>query len=144
MKIISKDKNTLINLLKNYYNQNENELLKIDEFEKEYSSYKSLWWLTRDSFISKLIFKSFHQKNYSLLFLFRFFIQDIFQQIEQNKSLKSFHVYRSQILSNKQLNLFQNSIGKIFSINSFLFTNLVKKAVSAIPAGLKCETRHNC
>ncbi|CAF1360255.1 unnamed protein product [Rotaria sordida] len=107
--------------------KNPNELLIIEEFTKQYSSLKSLSWLTRDSFIQRLINKALRIKNFHILFLSRFYFQDIYQQLEKYKCLKSIRVYRSYHLSTNQLNLFQNSIGKIISINSFFLTNLNRR-----------------
>jgi len=127
MKSLVKDKNQFIHLCQNYYRQNEDLLLIIEEFEKDYSSLKTIWWFTRNSFISRLINKALRLKNFYILFLCRFFIQDIYRQLQQNKCLKPIRVYRSQLISDQEFKILENLIGKIISINSFFVTNLVRK-----------------
>lgn len=127
MKILVKDKNEFINLCKNYSRQNEELLLIMEEFEKEYTSLKSLWWFTRNSFISRIFNKALRSKNFHILFLSRFFLQDIYRQLQQNKCLKPIRVYRSHLFDEKEFEILQNLTGKIISINSFFVTNLVRK-----------------
>ena len=127
MKIFLNDKKQLINLCKNYFRQNEDLLLILNEFEKKYSSLKSIWWFTRNTFLTRLIDKGLCTKNFNILFLSRFFIQDIYKQIQQNKLLKPIRVYRTQLLTDKEFQLLEYSIGKLISINSFFITNLNKK-----------------
>jgi tetratricopeptide (TPR) repeat protein len=89
--------------------------------------------LTRPSPISRLLNKAIRIKNLDLLFQFRFFIKDIFDQLEKHQWLKPIRLYRSQILSNKQIQLLKDSIGKLLSINSFLSTNVsLKSSLSSL------------
>jgi tetratricopeptide (TPR) repeat protein len=127
MKTFVNDKNHLINYCENYFRQNEEFLLIIDEFKKEYSSLKSLWWFARNPFLSRLLIKALRLKNFFILFLSRFFLQDIYRQLQQNKSSKPIRVYRSQLFTKDYFQILENSIGKLISINSFLLTNLVRK-----------------
>ena len=127
MKIFVQDKNEFVQYCRNYYRQNEECLATIDEFEKDYSPLKSLWWLTRNCFLSRILDKALRRENYYLLFLMRFFLQDIYRQIIQNKSSKTIRVYRSQLFSTNDLQILRNSPGKLLSINSFFLTNLVRK-----------------
>lgn len=53
------DKNELIKLCKNAHKNNKTELNVLREFQKEYSPGKALWWYTRESFLSKMLNKSF-------------------------------------------------------------------------------------
>ena len=56
--------------------------LKFNEFEKDYSSDKALWWYTRESFLYKMLIKALRVQNIDLLFLFRFVINQINLVIE--------------------------------------------------------------
>lgn len=127
MKIFVKDKNEFIQYCLNYYRQNDECLQIIGEFQHGYSPLKSLWWLTRKSFISSIIDKAFRRKNFYLLFLSRFFLQDIYRQIISMKCLKPIRVFRSQLIKQKDFQILQNSIGKLLSLNSFFLTNLNRK-----------------
>ncbi|CAF0775832.1 unnamed protein product [Adineta steineri] len=120
----SNNKNEFISLCKNKYKDNENELNIIDEFEQNYSVNQALLWYTRKSFIYRILNKALRIHNIDLLFMLRFFIQDIYYQIEQYKCLHPIRVYRSHLMSYDELQLFQNSIGQFISINAFLSTRL--------------------
>ena len=59
-------------------------------------------------------------QNIDILFLFRFFIRDLVQELKGNQWLESGSVYRGQSLSKR----LKQSVGKLISINSFLSTTL--------------------
>ncbi|CAF1243979.1 unnamed protein product [Adineta steineri] len=120
----SNNKNEFISLCKNKYKDNENELNIINEFEQNYSVNQALLWYTRKSFIYRILNKALRIQNIDLLFMLRFFIQDICYQIEQYKCLHPIRVYRSHLMSYDELQLFRNSVGQFISINAFLSTRL--------------------
>jgi len=78
----------------------------------------------KDSFLYRLLNRALRLQNLDLLFLFRFFLQDIQQEIKQNKCPTSIRVYRSQLMTKNEINLLENSIGNLISINSFLSTSI--------------------
>lgn len=123
MKLNSNDRNELITLCKEQYQNNSYELNIIEEFEKDYVPERSLWWYTRHSFIYRLLNKALRRENIDLLLYFRFFINDIKQQIEKSKCSSSIHVYRAQLLSKEELEFLTKFIGNFISINTFLLTN---------------------
>ncbi|CAF5080841.1 unnamed protein product, partial [Rotaria sp. Silwood1] len=144
MKSFYSEKRQFIKLCENIYQENPNELLILEEFTKEYSSLKALSWLTRDSFIHRLINKAIRIKNFHILFLSRFYFQDIYQQLEKNKCLKAIRVYRSYHLSTNQLDLLKNSIEKIISINSFFLTNLNRRqSISYLKESILNDDHHS-
>jgi hypothetical protein len=51
----------------------------IDEFEMDYSSENALWWYSRDSFLYGMLNKALRTQDIDTLFLFRFFIRDIYE-----------------------------------------------------------------
>ncbi|CAF2972271.1 unnamed protein product [Rotaria sp. Silwood2] len=120
----SNDKNGLISLCQQYYKKNNTQLMIVKEFENNYSSEKALWWYTRHSFISRLINKAFLDQNIDLLFLFRFFIHDIGCQLGKERCLSKVCVYRSQLMSKKNLEMLLSSVGKLISISSFLSASM--------------------
>jgi tetratricopeptide (TPR) repeat protein len=119
----STDKNELIILCKQQYQNNPYELNMIEEFDKNYSPERSLWWYTRHSFLYRLLNKALKIENINLLSLFRFFIHDIKQQLEKNKSLSSVRVYRGLFMSKEELEILMKFIGNFISINKFLSTS---------------------
>jgi tetratricopeptide (TPR) repeat protein len=124
MKSTLTDKNELINFCRIIYKNNFNELNIIKEFEENYLPNQALWWYTRESFLYRLLNKALRIKNIDLLFLFRFFIRDLENELKKSQCLSSIRVYRGQLMSIDELNQLQNSIGEYISINSFFSTSL--------------------
>ena len=98
----------------------------------------ALWWYTRQSFLYRLLNKALRVQNIDLLFLFRFFIRDLEQQLLNNQytSSCSIRVYRGQIVSQGEIELFKNSIGQFISINSFLSTSINRQLAYVFISGL--------
>jgi tetratricopeptide (TPR) repeat protein len=123
----SSDKAELISLCKKLYERNSEELGIVEEFERDYSSRFALRWYTRQSFVYRLLNKALRVQDVNVLFLFRFFIRDIAQQLENNKCTSLVHVYRGQLMSKEEVKVLKNSVGDFISINSFLSTSLSQK-----------------
>ena len=123
MKPIESDKQQLIQLCKKEYRTNPKELVFVDEFEKDYRSDKALWWYTRDTFLYKMLNKALRVQNIDLLFLFRFVIGDIYQQLKQYQHRSPIRVYRGQVMSIDEFNTLRRSINNFISINSFFSTS---------------------
>jgi tetratricopeptide (TPR) repeat protein len=121
------DKNELINFCRKIYKNNSNELNLIKEFEENYSPNQSIWWYTRESFLYRLLNKALRTQNIDLLFLCRFFIRDIENQLKNFQYSSSIRVYRGQLMSIDELNQLKNSIGEYISINSFFSTSLKRE-----------------
>lgn len=124
LKSNSTDKKQLISICRDIYQGNPIELSIIDEFERNYRSNKALWWYTSDSFISRLLKKALQAQTIDLLYLLRFFLQDLREQLQSNQCTSSIRVYREEFLSNEHIQILRKSIGDFISINSFLSTNL--------------------
>jgi tetratricopeptide (TPR) repeat protein len=118
------DKEEFINLCKQQYENNSNELHLIDEFAKTYSSNRAIWWYTRECFLYRLLNKALRVQNIDLLFLLRFIIGDMGRQLENSKCLSPIRVYRAQQMSKDEIEILKNSIGEFISMNSFLSTSL--------------------
>ncbi len=111
--------------MKNNIIKNNNSQLKIlKEFEKDYSPDQSLWWYIRQSFLYRLLNKALRIQNIDLLFLFRFFIRHLEQELEKKKCQSSVRVYRAQMVSREEIQILIDSIGELISMNSFLLTSL--------------------
>ena len=124
MKCNSTDKNELITLCKQEYKNNDEELEIIDEFERDYTSDRALWWYTRESFLYRLLNKALRIQNMDMLFLFRFFIRDLEQQLIRYQCTSRIRLYRGQSMSREELQILKNSIGQFISINSFVSTSI--------------------
>ncbi|CAF1098451.1 unnamed protein product [Adineta ricciae] len=125
-----KDKHQLITLCKQHFHDNHSELALVGEFEQEYSSDKALWWYSRRSFVYKMVNKALRVQNIEVLFLFRFVINDIYQQLKQHQCASAVCVYRGQMMSSDELEILRRSIGKLISINSFFSTSLDRETAS--------------
>jgi len=112
----------LISFCREIYKTNQSQLDMIDEFERTYSSNQAIEWYKRNTCFSKILNKALCIENIDILYLFQFFLRDIHQQLEKNQYSSSIHLYRSQFLSNDQLQLLKNSLGELISINTFFST----------------------
>ncbi len=117
------DKDELISLCKKQYEGNIQELKIVEEFEQNYSPSSALWWYTRQSFVYRVLNKALREQDIDFLFLFRFFIRDIKQQLENNKCRSSIRVYRGQLMSKDEVKILKNNTKQFISINSFLSTS---------------------
>lgn len=120
------DRDELIGLCKREYQGNDAQMKILYEFETNYTASDALWWYTRQSFLYRLLNKALRVQNTDLLFLFRFFIRDLAQQLTsiQYTSPSPIQVYRGQIISQAEIEVLKNSIGQFISINSFLSTSI--------------------
>ncbi|CAF3132461.1 unnamed protein product [Rotaria sp. Silwood2] len=125
------DKQDFVCLCKQQYKNNSNELSIVEEFNEHYSSNRAVWWYTRECFLYRLLNKALRVQNIDLLFLLRFFIRDIGQQLEMNKCTSPIQVYRAQQMSTDEIEILKNSVGEYTSINSFLSTSLNRQQARA-------------
>jgi tetratricopeptide (TPR) repeat protein len=124
MKPSADERQELINFCKKQYKNNPAELQIVKEFERDYSSDRSLWWYTRQSFLYRLLNKALRVQNIDLLYLFRFFIRDLGVELGKNKCSSPVHVYRAQQMSKEEVEILRKSIGEYISMNSFLSTSI--------------------
>lgn len=121
------DRNELINRARREYQDNKNELDIINEFEKNYSPDRALWWYTRESFLYRQLNKALRTQNIDSMFVFRFFIRDIEKQLKDQQCPSSICVYRGQLMFNEEFQLLKESIGQLISMNSFLSTTIDRR-----------------
>ncbi|CAF3200840.1 unnamed protein product [Rotaria socialis] len=120
----STDKNEFITYSKKEYAKNDSQLDIIREFEENYSADQALKWYTRECFLYQLLNKALRVQNIDLLYLFGFFIRDLRNQLEQYRYPSLARVYRSQLISKKELQQLKSFMGQLISMNSFLSTTL--------------------
>ncbi|CAF1297609.1 unnamed protein product [Rotaria sordida] len=131
-------KDEMITECRTIYHNDENEQKKINDFEKNYSPTKAFWWYTYDSFVYRLLNKALRTQNIEVIFKFRFFINDLHNQIKQlyyqylddHSSIIDHHhirVYRGQRLNMIELDLLKRNVNELISMNSFLSTTLNEK-----------------
>ncbi|CAF4560881.1 unnamed protein product [Didymodactylos carnosus] len=139
----SSAKSDLLDLCRQHYDGNDEELSKINEFERCYCCEQAIWWYTRDSFLYRQLNKAFRTENIDIIFKFRFFIIDL------NKQLYAMHnnylellrtyfnkltVYRGQAIPTEELERLKYNIGGFISMNTFLSTT-TDREIALIYAG---------
>ncbi len=121
---------TFLVTLRHYYQDRDPELKILDELERTYTSDTAIRWYTRNTFIYHLINRALRQKNLEVIFLFGFFIKDIYTQLKtEHDNFKTNHthnptvkVYRGQIISSDEIYMITNDTN--FITNSFFSTTL--------------------
>ncbi|CAF0889740.1 unnamed protein product [Didymodactylos carnosus] len=109
----------------------------LEEFQANYKPEDAIRWYTKDTFVYSILNKALRQHNIEAMFLFGFYIQDLYRQLaKEHKTFKLANlensiikVYRGQIISRREVMkiIWNNSndddfISKI--INSFFSTSL--------------------
>jgi tetratricopeptide (TPR) repeat protein len=127
-------KQDLIDHFKRVYDGNQSVLQIIEEFEQQYEPNKAVWWYTRPEFLYSTLNKALRESDYEILFVLRFYISDLQQQLtqEHQRLLNSyssdatgdhiFRVYRGQAIAADEMELIRQSIGEFISMQSFLST----------------------
>ncbi|CAF1383235.1 unnamed protein product [Didymodactylos carnosus] len=118
------DKDEFIARCNKTFKENDSELAIVKEFNKKYSPDRALWWYTRESFVYRMLNKALRVQNTDVLFLFRFFIVDLQQQLSNHRCSSPVRLYRGQMMSKDEVQILRNSIGQFISINSFLSTSV--------------------
>ncbi|CAF4378002.1 unnamed protein product, partial [Rotaria sordida] len=87
-----------------------------------------------DSFLYRLLNKALRTQDMEIIFKFRFFINDLQNEIEKlynryldkcsSKPNHHFKVYRSQVLSMTELDQLKQNVNELISMNSFLSATL--------------------
>ncbi|CAF0948433.1 unnamed protein product [Adineta steineri] len=120
-------KKEMLDMCRDYYKNNKQELKKIEEFQNIYTRDKAIEWYTDECFLYKLLNKALRTEDIELLFTFRFFIIDLCSVIEkENQLLKNngtLTLYRGTQIRKEEFEKIKENIGKIFSINGFLSTS---------------------
>ena len=124
LKLISSDQIKLISLCKEHYKDNKMQLKLVREYAQDYSPDRAIWWYTRDCFLYRMLNKALRVQNIQLLYLLRFFIRHLQQQLAQSQCSSPVHVYRGQLMSNDELEGLRNSNGRLIAMNSFFSTSL--------------------
>ncbi|CAF0842154.1 unnamed protein product [Adineta ricciae] len=124
-------KNEMIEQCKRFYRGNNEELQLIKEFEQKYTESDTIYWYTKQCFIYRLCNKALRTEDIELLYIFRYYIQDLCKRlaveyesyrIEREKE-PIVKLYRGLKLTKDELTRFQANIGSLISTNGFLSTS---------------------
>ena len=124
-------KQQMIDVCRNYYQRNKSQLNIIKHFEDTYQSSDAIRWYTKDSFLHKSINKALRTEDVFALYLFRYYIIDLCERIKHESEIyisslskdEIIKLYRGQIVSKKDLEILEKSIGYYISPNGFFSTS---------------------
>ncbi|CAF1075954.1 unnamed protein product [Didymodactylos carnosus] len=89
----------LINSLKEYYKGKDTELKILAEF-LNYTPDQAIRWYTRPTFLFQLLNRALRQQDTTVMFLFGFFIQDIYRQLKaEHEKFKLAHLEKNPIFT---------------------------------------------
>ncbi|CAF3481265.1 unnamed protein product [Rotaria socialis] len=126
-----KAKSDMLKECRQQYYDNKREIDIIQEFDKEYYAENAIAWYTRECFLYKIVNKALRTDNIDVIFKFRFFIKDLYEELSKMHTIyiksvpPTVYVYRGQYMTMKELTkLKENTHGHI-SMNTFLSTTVV-------------------
>ena len=116
----SEAKQQMVRKCRQDYCNNPFEKQKIEEFERTYRACDAIRWYTKPGFLSTLVNKSLRSQNVYALYIFRYFIFDLCNDLELRKysDLTPISVYRGTILYRDEVEALQT--GSLVSTNGFL------------------------
>ncbi|CAF1488828.1 unnamed protein product, partial [Didymodactylos carnosus] len=128
----------LVDTLKSYYEGKENEMKVIREFEISYEPKHAIWWYTRPTFFYAILNRSLRQHNIELIFLFGFYIKDVYYQLkDEHEKLKLKHLkepkiklYRGQLMAMNEIKKLKEIDGPNYIVNSCLLSTSLNRSVS--------------
>ena len=139
-------KTEMIEYCRHFYINDEVEVEKICDFEKNYRSAEAIKWYTRDSFLFRLLNKSLRSENIADIYHFRFILSELYTQlielhceyletiIDWGLMPYMLTVYRGQLIAPRELDRLRENIGSLIAMNTFLSTSL-NRNVSLMFAG---------
>ena len=123
MKTNQAHKNELIHILNDLYEGSHTQLKLIQEFQSNYFPADVLGWYSKDSFFYRTLNQAFYSQDVNMLFLYHSYLSDIYQQLKQHQCKQSIRVYRNQIMSTEEFRIFEEHIGKLIRLKSFMLTH---------------------
>ncbi|CAF3921759.1 unnamed protein product [Rotaria sordida] len=114
---------------KNYEKRNKSTKKAIEELRQNYKSSEVLRYYTAASFLFRLFNEALRTENIDFLFVFRFFLADVYNQLRQlyieqflNHQIDSLELFRGQFMTIDEFNIIKENVERLISINSFFST----------------------
>ncbi|CAF2779180.1 unnamed protein product [Rotaria sp. Silwood2] len=115
-----------VNFCCSKYQNNKYQLDIIKEFKNDYNQSSSIWWYTRECFISSMLNKASRIQNMDILINMGFFIRDIHLEITRLSSKSNNQnrliVYRGQGILEEEFHKILENRNGFLSFNNFLIT----------------------
>ena len=108
------------------YADDQCELNKIDQFSETCSSENVLQWYSRDSFVYRLLNKAFRTRCIESICKFQYFIILLYEKFRNSSHNQRDHpsvVYRCQLFTERNIQMFKLNRGNLISMNTFLSTS---------------------
>ncbi|CAF3988922.1 unnamed protein product [Rotaria magnacalcarata] len=127
--------NEMLDKCREYYQENQVELTKLEEFRRTYKKEDAIRWYTTPTFVSKLINKALKTEDFRALYLCRAYITDLSDQLrtefeaykalllEYNQPLQQWTVYHGRTMSVDEIEILRKKVGHLISLNGFLSTS---------------------
>ncbi|CAF3530295.1 unnamed protein product [Rotaria socialis] len=133
------EKREMLDTCRHEYKHNGEETKIIEEFDSTYHSSQAVWWYTKECFLYRLVNKALRQENINLLRIYRFFIVDLCNQLEEEhrkrivadsaNNGRVIDLYRGQQLSRTEIDKLKSNTGSLISTNGF-FSTTTKREVA--------------
>jgi tetratricopeptide (TPR) repeat protein len=108
------------------YENDQTELTKIKEFADDCTYDNVLHWYTRDSFVFRLVNKSFRTRDINLICKFRYFIILLYKKLKElsteQQGTNYGTVYRGQTMKIDHLQNLISNVGNLISMNTIMST----------------------
>ncbi len=119
----------MLDMCADYYRDNTKQLLMIEKFRSTYQPYDAIRWYTRDSFLYHRLNAALRLEDIDALILFRPFIVDLCNQIEEEQRCRPFStsmitVYHGQRMTMEEIEKIQANKGNLVSANAFWSSSL--------------------
>jgi tetratricopeptide (TPR) repeat protein len=113
------------------FDDNEEELNKVDNFRRKYRDETPIWWYTCECFLYPMLNRALRMSDVDIIIKMGFFINDLHRQIETLHKEQlggyqaggTFIVYRGQSLSKTNFDQLSKTKGGLLSVNNFLSTS---------------------
>jgi tetratricopeptide (TPR) repeat protein len=123
-------KEELVHFWYESYHDNEPQIRKIGEFERDYHAGLAIHWYTRENFVYSVLNRALRTFDVGIIVMMGFFLRDLHQQIKQrhdeqskNRIEQTYTVYRGQAMYNDDFKKLCNSPNGLLSFNNFLSTS---------------------
>lgn len=128
-------KDVFIEFCRCYYENNDEQLLFIDDFAKNYRPHQALIWLRRRCFLSQILYRALRTREIDIIYKLGFFIKHVNLQLnrlhdENPSEMKMISlVYRGKTILNEEFEQrWKNSSGYLLSFPTFLLTTINRES----------------
>jgi tetratricopeptide (TPR) repeat protein len=102
----------------------------IEDLRQNYQPSKALEYYTGATFLFRLLNQALRTENIDIIFVFRFFLSDMHNQLQQlyikqfvnNTTSSSLDLFRGQFMNAKEFNIIKDNVDRLISINQFFST----------------------